>query len=241
MPFDLPFGLSIGKSPKAKQEEKAKESFILQDEADGSITIERGAGFFTTTYLDLEGQGRSDYESIITYRELSLNPEIESAIDDISNEAIVADERKPIVQLNLDEVKLPGANDGQAIKDKILDEFHLVYRLLRFQTKGHELFRKWYVDSKLYFHVLTDADNPGKGILEVRDIDPLTIRKIREVERKRDEKTGMEIPEVVDEYYVYNEQGFQGGYGANTSSQPIAQGPASSVVQGTRISLDAIT
>lgn len=238
---NLPFGFFIGKSPQAKKEEKAKESFVLHDEADGSLTIERGVGFFAASFLDLGGQGRTDYDNIVTYRELSLNPEIESAVDDITNEAIVADERKPIVQLNLDDVELPGKDKGQAIKEKILDEFHVIYRLLRFHTKGHELFRKWYIDSKMYHHVLIDEKNPDKGIIEVREIDPLTIRKIREVERELDQESGIEIPKVVDEYYIYNEQGFQGGYGTNLSPGPAEKQQSSNVVQGARISLDSIS
>lgn len=232
MPFNI-FGLTIGKTRKAEKEEQAKKSFVLQDEADGAITIETGLGFFSTTYLDLEGSGRSDYDQIITYRELSLNPEIDSAIEDIINEAIVFDEGKPIVQLNLEDVTLPGPEDGKAIKEKIHAEFDLLLRLLKFQTRGLELFRRWYIDGKLYHHMVMDGKDTTKGILEIRSIDPLTVRKIREVQRELDNETGVEMPRVVDEYYIYNEQGFLGIGGPG--------GPPAATLQGARISVDSVS
>ncbi len=230
-------GFEIKRTPKAARDEKKKQSFVLRDEADGSITIERGAGFFTSTFLDIGGQpGQTDFDHIITYRELALHPEIDSAIDDILNEAIVSDERKPTVQLNLDDVKFPGVKNDTKIKDKIQAEFEHIVRLLRFQTRGHEKFRKWYIDGRLYHHIIIDDENPGKGILEVREIDPLTIRKIREVERNRDEKTGVELPEVVDEYYVFNENGFDGAGGSGAGQQGD-----NFMTQGLRIEQDAIS
>jgi len=232
-------GFEIKRTPKAARDEKKKQSFVLRDEADGSITIERGAGFFTSTFLDIGGQpGQTDFDHIITYRELALHPEIDSAIDDIVNEAIVSDERKPTVQLNLDDVKFPGVKKDTKIKEKIQDEFAHIVRLMKFQTRGHEKFRKWYIDGRLYHHIIIDDENPGKGILEVREIDPLTIRKIREIERNRDEKTGVELPEVVDEYYVFNENGFDGAGGLGAAAQGSGD---HSMTQGLRIEQDAIS
>ncbi len=231
-------GFEIKRTPKAARDEKKKQSFVLRDEADGSITIERGAGFFTSTFLDIGGQpGQTDFDHIITYRELALHPEIDSAIDDIVNEAIVADERKPTVSLNLDDVTFPGVKKDTKIKDKIQDEFAHIVRLMRFQTRGHEKFRKWYIDGRLYHHIIIDDENPAKGILEVREVDPLTIRKIREVERKRDDDTGAELPEIVDEYYVFNENGFDGGGGLSSQSG----GSDNFMSQGLRIEPDAIS
>lgn len=240
MPMNL-FGIQLGRSPKMAKLEKSKESFVLQDEADGSITIERGAGYFTSTFLDIGGQpGQTDFDHIITYRELALHPEIDSAIEDIVNEAIVADERKPIVQLNLEDVNFKGVSNAEKIKEKIQEEFDFILRMLKFQTRGHEKFRKWYIDGRLYHHVLVDNTSEAtqkKGILEVREIDPLTIRKVKEVVRERDEDTGIELPRVVDEYYVYNEAGFHdapSGAGSTSSTD-------NSVMQGVRISVDAVS
>lgn len=234
MPLNV-FGFELRRSPKSQELERKKESFVLADETDGSITIERGAGgfAFTSTFFDTGGQlGQTDFDNIITYRELSLHPEIETAVDDIVNEAIVADERKPIVQLNLDDVKFKGIKSPEKIKEKMQAEFLKVCQLLKFQTRGHEKFRKWYIDGRLYHHILVDENDAQKGILEVREIDPLTIRKIREVMRERDDETGVEIPKVVDEYYIFNENGFQTG--ANISS---GQGE----IQGVKIALDSIS
>lgn len=234
MPLKL-FGFELSRTAKSIRDEQRKESFVLADEADGSITIERGAGYFTSTFLDIGGQpGQTDFDNIITYRELALHPEIESAIDDIVNEAIVADERKPIVQLNLDDVNFTGVENVEKIKKKMQTEFDTIVRLLRFQTRGHEKFRKWYIDGRLYHHILVDDSDQKKGILEVREVDPLTVRKIREVVRQRDEPTGIEIPKVVDEYYIYNENGFHDATGLASSSDNL-------VSQGVRIQLDSIS
>jgi len=234
MPLNV-FGFELRRSQKSIKDEQKKESFVLSDEADGSITIERGAGGFTfsSTVFDTGGQvGGTDFDNIITYRQLALHPEIETAVDDIINEAIVSDERKPIVQLNLDEVKFKGVSDSKKIKEKMQTEFLNICRLLRFQTRGHEKFRKWYIDGRLYHHLLVDENDAQKGILEIREIDPLTIRKIREVVRERDDATGVEIPRVVDEYYVFNESGFQTGTN-------VGQGPSD--IEGIKIALDAIS
>ena len=112
------------------------------------------------------------------------------------------------------------------------EEFLNICRLLRFQTRGHEKFRKWYIDGRLYHHLLVDKDDPQKGILEIREIDPLTIRKIREIIRERDDATGVEIPKVVEEYYVFNESGFETGTN-------VGQGP--NEIQGIKIALDSIS
>lgn len=234
MPLNV-FGFELRRTSKSLERERKKESFVLADETDGSITIERGAGGFTfsSSFFDTGGQvGQTDFQNIVTYRELALNPEIESAIDDIINEAIVADERRPIVQLNLDAVEFPGVKDSDKIKEKMNAEFQTIIRLLKFQTKAHEKFRKWYIDGRMYHHILVDDKAPEKGILEVREIDPISIRKIREVERIRDEETGVEIPKVIDEYYVYNENGFQPGAGSSGGQFDTL---------GVRITLDAVS
>ncbi len=234
MPLKI-FGIELGRSPKFIEKEQKKDSFVLADETDGSITIERGAGgfAFSSTFFDTGGQlGQTDFDNILTYRELSLHPEIDTAVDDIVNEAIVADERKPIVQLNLDDVEFKGVKDAKKIKEKMQEEFKTILQLLKFQTRGHEKFRKWYIDGRMYHHILVDTEDQQKGILEVREIDPLAIRKIREVVRERDEATGAELPKVVDEYYIFNENGFQTG--ANISG---GQGE----LQGIKISVDAIS
>ena len=234
MPLNI-FGFEFKRSPKFIKDEQKKESFVLSNEADGSITIERGAGgfSFSSTVFDTGGQiGGTDFDNIVTYRQLALHPEIETAVDDIINEAIVSDERKPIVQLNLDEVKFKGIKNADKIKEKMQEEFLNICRLLRFQTRGHEKFRKWYIDGRLYHHLLVDKDDPQKGILEIREIDPLTIRKIREIIRERDDATGVEIPKVVEEYYVFNESGFETGTN-------VGQGP--NEIQGIKIALDSIS
>jgi len=234
MPIEM-FGFELTVSKKVKENERKKESFVLADETDGSITIERGAGgfSFSSTFFDTGGQvGRTDFQNIVTYRELSLYPEIETAIDDIINEAIIVDERKPVVQLNLDDVKFQGVSDSTKIKIKIQDEFVNICHLLRFQTRSHEKFRKWYIDGRMYHHIVIDPDEPKKGILEIREVDPLTIRKVREVVRERDEDTGIELPRIVDEYYIFNENGFETGQNVTGSQAEL---------QGVKIALDSIS
>ena len=155
----------------------------------------------------MDGVVRNEIELITRYREMSMQPELETAIDEIVNEAIVNDDREKGVEIDLDDLKQP-----DAIKKKIKDEFEYILKLLDFGNMGHELFRRWYIDGRLFYHVVIDEKSPVKGIEEVRYIDPRRIRKIREIQKAKDPVSGMEIIKQIREYYLYNERGMIGAH-----------------------------
>lgn len=216
------FGFQIGSDEKKQETDPATgapntKSFALPQNEDGAVTV-AGAGYYGT-YVDLDGTFRNEAQLITKYRELSLQPEIETAIDEIVNEAIVHDDRGRTVEIKLDDVKIPFN-----VKRLIEAEFDHILKLLNFGNMGQEIFRRWYIDGRLFYHVVIDETNPGIGIQEVRYIDPRRIRKIREIKKMRDPNTGIEIIQKQTEYYLYNERGMMGpasNMGAKIASDSI--------------------
>merc|ERR1711965_574530 len=151
----------------------------------------------------MEVTAKNDIDLIKRYREIAQHPECDMAIEDIINETIVSDERDASVSVSLDKLAV-----SDAIKGKVRDEFDEVLRLLNFDEKGHDIFRRWYVDGRIYFHKVIDPKSPRKGLTEIRYIDPRKIKKVREVAKKRDNKgKGVEVMETTAEWFVYNEKG----------------------------------
>ena len=151
----------------------------------------------------MEGGIKNEIGLITRYREISLIPECDSAIEDIVNECITSDSQDKIVSLDLRDVKL-----SDSIKTKIHDEFNHILALMKFNQNSHELFRKWYVDGRIYFHKVVDSKRPKLGIVDLRNIDPLKIKKVRNVEKGKDPKTKIERVEKVEEFYMFNDKGF---------------------------------
>ncbi len=198
------FGFQIGRA-KTKDQENKNKSFSVPQNDDGAVTIQSGS--YYGTYVDLDGVVRNEIELITRYREMSMQPELETAIDEIVNEAIVNDDNGKGVDLNTDDLKQP-----DAIKKKINDEFEYVLKLLNFSNMGHDLFRRWYIDGRLFYHIIVDESSPAKGIQEIVYVDPRRIRKIREIQKTKDPKTGMELIKRQNEYYLYNERGVIGAH-----------------------------
>ena len=184
---------------------EAKQAFTIPSPDDGVTTISAG-GYFGQ-YLDMEVTAKNDYDLIRRYREVSQHPECDMAIEDIINEVIVSNERDVAVSISLDKL---GVSDK--IKEKIRDEFDEVMRLLNFEEKGHDIFKRWYIDGRIYFHKVIDPSSPRKGITELRFIDPRKMKKVREIKKKRDVKSkGIEVVEQTAEWFVYNEKGMTSG------------------------------
>lgn len=198
------FGFTIKRKEDKKKEEEQQKSFALPPNDDGAVTVQTGASAYGM-YVDFEGVARNEVELITKYREMAMQPELESAIDDIVNEAIVNDDAGNSVEINMDEIEQP-----ESIKKKIRAEFEEILKLLNFGNMGHEIFRRWYIDGRLFYHVIIDEKNPREGIKELRYIDPRRIRKVRQVEKTKDPVTGLEIIKTVQEYYLYNERGVIG-------------------------------
>ena len=197
------FGFSI---TRLKKQADPKQSFTQPQAEDGTQTI--AAGGYFGQYLDMEGQAKTEQDLIRRYREIALHPECDMAIEDIVNEAIVANELKDAVKLRLD--TLPFGNE---IKRKIEDEFQEVLRLLQFNTRGHDIFRRWYVDGRIYYHKVIDRESPVKGITELRYIDPRKIKKVREVRKQRPDGPtphGLTVVDHIEEYFLFNEKGVAG-------------------------------
>ena len=197
------FGFSI---TRLKKTADPKQSFTQPQADDGTQTI--AAGGYFGQYLDMEGQAKTEQDLIRRYREIALHPECDMAIEDIVNEAIVANELKDAIRLKLDEVPF-----GKDVRRKIEDEFKEVLRLMNFNTKGHDIFRRWYVDGRVYYHKVIDRESPRKGITELRYIDPRKIKKVREVRKKRPDGPtphGLSIIDEYEEYYLFNEKGIAG-------------------------------
>jgi hypothetical protein len=234
MPLDF-FGFTIGKKslqepgPEVTKESdfRPAQSFVPPNNDDGSTIVESGGGHFGY-YMDFDGSIRSDIDLINRYRSMSLQAEIEMAVDEITNEAIVPGVSNKIVELNLSETKL-----SEPIQKKVQAEFDEVLKLLNFPNKAYELFRKWYIDSRLYFHVIP-FDEAKNGIKELRPIDPLKIKKIVNIEKEKDPRTGVEIIKKVEEFFVYTPSNL-----SNTPGHLIAQSAAAEI-KGIKVSPDAI-
>ena len=188
-----------------KKDGASKQAFTIPTPDDGTTTISAG-GYFGQ-YLDMEANAKNDSDLIRRYREIAQNPECDMAIEDIVNEVIVSDERDSPVTLSLDKLDI-----SENIKQKIRDEFNEVLSLLAFEEKGHDIFKRWYTDGRIYFHKVIDPESPRKGITELRYIDPRKIKKVREIKKHRDAKSkGIEVVEKTAEWFVYNEKGIQTG------------------------------
>ena len=216
------FGFEI----KRKSEEDNAQSFVAPINDDGAQVLEIGQGGYAVggglssgQFVDMEGGVKSEQDLIIRYRQMSLIPEVDMAIDDIVQEAISNNDLDAQVGINLDATKF-----SDSIRSKIRDEFMEVLRLLRFNQTSSEIFRKWYVDGRMYFHLLVDSKNTKKGIVGLRMIDPLQVKKVREVQKKKNAQ-GIEVIDKVDEYYTYNQGGFEKNYMVGQGSQTLKISP----------------
>jgi hypothetical protein len=194
------FGWNLKKTKKEK-ELKNVESFVLPENQDGAVTVEGVAGAYGA-YIDFDATVKNEFELVTRYRELSLLPEVDFAIDDIVNEMIVIDSQNESVEINLSDVKT-----SATVKKAIEKEFDNILSLLDWNNQAYELVKKWYVDGRLFHHLIIDENNLSKGIQELRYIDPRQIRKIREVQKEIDGDSGVELVKITDEYYTYNSRG----------------------------------
>lgn len=177
-------------------------SIVTQKEDDGAVEIAAAASGVYGHYLDIDGKIGNDFDLISRYRDLALQPEIDFAIGDIVNEAIVIDNDLHPVTINLDDSEY-----SDKIKDSIIKEFEEIISMLNFNNKGNDIFRQWYVDGRIYYHTMIDEKNPKKGIQEIRNIDPRRIKKIREVKQEKS-NSGVKVVTGHEEYYLYSAQGF---------------------------------
>jgi hypothetical protein len=189
------FGFEIKRKTEPQQ-----QSVVAPSSDDGATVVNAAAGYYAQV-MTLDTIIKNENDLIRRYREIALYPDTDSAIEDITNEAIVADEDAAPIRIMLDDVKV-----SAGIKSKIMDEFQNVLDLLKFDQKGHDIFRTWYVDGRLYYHILIDEKNAKGGIVELRQIDPRKIRKIKTVNKEKN-ANGVEVVKSIEEYYLYNDKG----------------------------------
>ena len=200
------FGFTIGRTQKEK-EARDKASFALPQYDDGALDVSGTPGGAYGTYLDMEGAAKNEMDLIQRYRQMSLYPECELAVDDIINEAIVCDREEAPISINLENVNL-----SPDIKEKIQENFYEVADLLRMRDGGYDIFKKWYVDGRLYYHIIIDPNNTKRGILELRPIDALKIKKVRQILPPKD-PSDLQAPPRVEEYFSFNDGGMDGKKG----------------------------
>ena len=226
------FGFQINRKEAQKGQSPVPPS------ADEPIAV--AAGGYYGTYVDTDNSARNEYEMIRRYRDMALHPEVDSAVDEVVNEFIVSDANDTPVEINLDNLDV-----GNSVKQKIRNEFEHIKKLLNFDNRAHEIVRNWYIDGRLFYHKVIDLDNPKKGILELRYIDPLKVKKVRQKLDNQPQKDSLmrsavkgtaleyEYGTFID-YYLYNPKGFYRGGVLG----PIGD---MSLSQGVKIATDSVT
>ena len=208
------FGFSI---TRKKQEQDPKQNFTTPQADDGTTTV--AAGGYFGSYLDMEGTAKNEADLVRRYREISLHPECDQAIEDICNEAIVSSEEKDSVRVTLENIPF-----GDEVKRRIDEEFLNVLKLMNFSTKGFEIFKRWYVDGRIFYQKIIDRETPKNGITELRYIDPRKIKKVRELKKMRS-TVDLSLTNDYEEYFMFNEKGVAGstsGSGVRIAADTIA-------------------
>ena len=194
------FGFEI----KRKTAQKELPSFVPKTDEDGSGVIQAGGHF--GAYIDMDGDKvKNEVELILKYRDISAQPECDAAIEDIINESIVGDHDESPVNIVMDELDI-----SDKMKETIKFEFDSILKLLNFNQYAHDIFKKWYVDGRLPYHIIIEKGSPKKGIKELRYIDPTKLRKVKEIEEKQDPKTGAKLIEKVDEFFLFQDKTMNG-------------------------------
>ena len=202
---------------KAIETNKKPVSFAADNE-DGAYEISPTGGYFGQ-YMDVHGDKyKSDKDLIMKYRSVASYPEVDMAIEDICNEAIT-EESGVIAKLNLDNLE-----QADKVKDLIMEEFERILSLTNFKDTAYDIFRRWYIDGRLFYHVIINENKLDAGIIELRQIDPTKIRKVKETEKQKDPRTGAELIKEVGEYYLYqDDQMTQSGEGLRINTDAIIQ------------------
>lgn len=217
MALDI-FGFTLSKKTKEAG------SFITPENDDGAITYIEGGGF-VGTYLNTDIDAKDENLLIQKYREMSMTQEVDLAIADVVNESVLHETGKTSVAISLDAVEL-----SASIKSKISDEFKKIVKLLDFNKNGADLFKKWYVDGKIYHHIIADKNKPAEGIKALISIDALDIKKVREIKKEKDPVTSIEFIKNIEEYFIYRPDQHSGQY--------MPQGRFSEEI---KVSVDAIS
>ena len=193
------FGFEI-KRAKKKEEDKAPSIVPPRDDEGGSYATASGSHY--GQYLNLgDDDSKDNYQLIMKYRGNAMHPEVDMAIEDIVNESITGSELQQTLDINLEDVQAP-----DRIKKTIKEEFDKVYAMLNFKELGHDIFRRWYIDGRMYHHLVLNEANPKEGIVEIRPIDAAKMRKVKKIKKKKDPVTGADIIQNTEEFFIFQEK-----------------------------------
>lgn len=226
--------------PRKREVDQQLDSFAPKETDDGATVV--SAGGVHGQVVDLEGSIRTEAEFITKYRDMANNPEVDDAINEIVNETLAMDEDNPVV-INLDDLSKIQADVSDPVRQAINGEFNNILQLLDFTNKGYDIYRRWYVDGRLFYHAVIDEEQTELGIQELRAIDPRKIKKVREVKRVKIEGNVQgavaTVQKTANEYYVFNERGFNNRGvqnpnlpGTSTNAIKIARDSVISIVSG---------
>jgi len=209
------FGFELRRTQAQKKEKLP--SIVPPTDDDGAGYVTSAAGHYGQ-YINMDGDGSKDnHQLVLRYRGVATHPEVDMAIEEIVNESITASELTSNLELSLEDVEAP-----DKIKEQIQEEFKNIVSMLKFNDNGHDIFRSWYVDGRIYHHLLVNESNLKAGIQEIRHIDAAKIRKVKNVKYKKDPATGAKIVESVDEFYIYEEKPGQQSSAVKLSTDSIS-------------------
>ena len=195
------FGFELKRQDKPEKEKEKLKSIVAPTDDDGAGYV-TASGSHYGQYIDMDGsQAKDNQQLIVKYRGVATHPEVDAAIEDIVNESIVGSEMDISCELNLDKVEAP-----DSIKKQMTEEFNNIYGMLKFTELGHDIFRSFYVDGRIYHHLVVNESNLKAGIQEIRTIDAAKIRKVKEVKHEKDPVTGAKVVKAVKEFYIYQEK-----------------------------------
>ena len=195
------FGFEIKRQEKAEKDKEKLKSIVAPTDDDGAGYV-TASGSHYGQYIDMEGsQAKDNQQLIMKYRGVATHPEVDAAVEDIVNESIVGSEMNISCEINLDKVEAP-----DNIKKMMTEEFNKVYSMLKFTDLGHDIFRSFYIDGRIYHHLVVDESRIKEGIQEIRTIDAAKIRKVKEVKHEKDPITGAKVVKEVKEFYIFQEK-----------------------------------
>jgi len=210
------FGFEIRRK-RQKEEDKKLPSIVPATDDDGAGYV-TASGMHYGQFINLDGdESKDNAQLIMKYRGVSAHPEVDAAIEDITNESISASEGESALEIRLDKVEV-----SDQIKKGITEEFENIVSMLNFNEIGHDMFKRWYLDGRLYHHLVVNEANLKAGIQEIRPIDASKVRKIKQVKKKKDPKTGALIVEKTDEYYLYQEKPGSTSSGIKLSNDSVS-------------------
>jgi hypothetical protein len=211
------FGFEIKRAGKANSNKEKLPSVVPPTDNDGAGYVTATAGHFGQ-YVNMDGdQSKDNAQLIMRYRGVSMHPEVDMAIEEIVNEGISSSENSSSVEIALDDIEAP-----DKIKDQVREEFDSIIAMLKFNELGHDIFRSFYVDGRLYYHLLVNESNLKAGIQEIRNIDSAKVRKVKEIKYKKDQKTGVKLVDTIDEYFVYEDKPGNQNSGVKLATDSIA-------------------